>query len=90
MITKHVLDAVHRTLNAGSLYVNVKLSRPGNFRLEAEFNASPDEHWDLSASAALNNAQLLSSLYSTSYTGVASIVAGAAKVRTCPAFLSSA
>ena len=44
--------------------------------VEVEFTASPDEHWNLSASAAFNNAKLLSSLTSTSSTGAVSIVSG--------------
>jgi iron complex outermembrane receptor protein len=44
--------------------------------VEVEFNASPDQHWDVSASASLNNSKLLSSLTSTSSTGVVSVVSG--------------
>jgi iron complex outermembrane receptor protein len=44
--------------------------------VEVEFTAQPDVHWDFAASAALNNSRLLSSLTSTSSTGVVSIVSG--------------
>ena len=44
--------------------------------MEVEFTAQPDVHWDFAASAALNNSRLLSSLTSTSSTGVVSIVSG--------------
>jgi iron complex outermembrane receptor protein len=54
------------TVTAGScssrLIFNVPKARSQG--VEVEFNASPDQHWDVSASAALNNAKLLSGLTS--------------------------
>jgi iron complex outermembrane receptor protein len=44
--------------------------------LELEVTASPDEHWDLSASTGINNAKLRSTLTSTDTAGVVRVVSG--------------
>ncbi len=66
------------TVTAGScssrLVFNVPKARSQG--VELEFTAQPTAHWDVAASVALNNAQLKSSLTTSSSLGVVSVVSG--------------